>query len=47
MTKINYPTPDKKTKKKANPTAKSAIELKVKKSTRSKTNLVLHEDTVA
>jgi len=47
MTKIKYPTPGKETKRKTKPAAKSAIKLKVKYPTCSKTKLVLREDTVA
>ena len=47
MTKIKYLTPGKETKRKTKPAAKSAIKMKVKKTTRSKTILVLREDTVA
>lgn len=46
MTKIEYLTPDKETKRETEPAVKSAIKLKGKKSTRLKTKLVLREDSV-
>jgi uncharacterized membrane protein len=47
MTKIKHPTPSKEKKRKIKPSSKSAISFKVNKTTRSKTKLVLCEDTVA
>ena len=44
---MKYPMPGKETKRKTKPVAKSVVKLKVRKSTRSKSNLVLREDTVA
>ena len=45
MTKNKYPAPSKETKRKTTSAAKSTNKLKVIKSTRSRTKLVLHEET--